>query len=247
MAYVISEIHFLLVLQIVSANINGRKVVDLDLDVYTKESKYYNIQLNCSTSEKPIPIATFLLNNSSLANIGFSKTKCLIRQRECKKEECECGKHFFFYNFTTNLKQGQHVFTCELRFNEEKAGIVLQSSVQSSVLYNKSGIYKLGEITEEKGIVTSHGTIDKNENEDGGSYVVPVVSTLVLVLLTVIVVVSCCYAKKKQAKRQAQHERKRSHTCFTDVTSDHELQNMIKNNQTINGVNQEQGRPSEDN
>lgn len=130
-----------LVLLLCISKSNGKTTVHLDVDIKKFESKH-NIQLNCTTSEIPIPIAAFLLNDASLATIALSKTTCRIGQKECNKEECECGPNFFFYNVTTYLKQPQNTFTCELRFNKRKKDKNVHVSVMASVLHNESGNYK---------------------------------------------------------------------------------------------------------
>lgn len=216
MANFIFDLQLLLVFELVSKTTNERTTVHLEAVISKWESKHY-VQLNCTTCEIPINIATFLLNNKSLVNIVLSEDKCIISQQECKKEECECGPHFFFYNFTTCLKEGPNVFTCELRFNEDKMGTIKQRSVQSSVLYNSSGIYKLKEITEEKGTVISRSkndTVNKDEEEDSGSYVVPVLSTLTAVILLVLVVAFVRWIIRRHPASECSSKNKKEQGVF---------------------------------
>lgn len=110
---------------------------DVQFHVHAKKNQVY---LNCTTrKELFVPVAAFLLNNVSLANISPSNGTCYIGQRKCQQHECECGMRNFIYRQTLSLNDTQLIFTCELLFNEKRGGMNRHVTVQASVLHNTSG------------------------------------------------------------------------------------------------------------
>ncbi|XP_052070909.1 uncharacterized protein LOC127709412 isoform X3 [Mytilus californianus] len=125
--------------------------IQLEVNVEKSEGRLLVTQ-NCSASKEPsIPVAAFLLNNKSLANIGPTNESCFIGRQKCQYSECECGSNYFVYKKTLNVIEKDYIFVCELRFDNKISGNNIHVAVQASVLYNSSGLYPLKETKEKKG------------------------------------------------------------------------------------------------
>ncbi|XP_052070907.1 uncharacterized protein LOC127709412 isoform X2 [Mytilus californianus] len=183
--------------------------IQLEVNVEKSEGRLLVTQ-NCSASKEPsIPVAAFLLNNKSLANIGPTNESCFIGRQKCQYSECECGSNYFVYKKTLNVIEKDYIFVCELRFDNKISGNNIHVAVQASVLYNSSGLYPLKETKEKKGPPSSKKEPNRTTEQDNGgtsiSGIVPI-TFVVAVLATVCLIYKRTKCQKKQKKSPNSHK-----------------------------------------